>query len=147
MLVNARHIKAVPGRKTDIKDSQWIAELLQHGLLRASFIPPVEQRDLRDLTRHRSNFIRERVNLVNRVEKVLEAANIKLASVASDVMGVSGRAMLAAIVEGSASPELMAELANVPCEKSMIYWFKHLRVEFVLINDLFSHNYCVKLIA
>ena len=121
MLVNARHIKAVPGRKTDIKDSQWIAELLQHGLLRASFIPPVEQRDLRDLTRHRSNFIRERVNLVNRVQKVLEAANIKLASVASDVMGVSGRAMLAAIVEGSASPELMADLANVPCEKSMIY--------------------------
>lgn len=97
MLVNARHIKAVPGRKTDIKDSQWIAELLQHGLLRASFIPPIEQRDLRDLTRHRSNFIRERVNLVNRVQKVLEAANIKLASVASDVMGVSGRAMLAAI--------------------------------------------------
>ncbi|AFY46291.1 transposase [Nostoc sp. PCC 7524] len=112
MLVNARHIKAVPGRKTDIKDSQWIAELLQHGLLRASFIPPVEQRDLRDLTRHRSNFIRERVNLVNRVQKVLEAANIKLASVASDVMGVSGRAMLAAIVEGSASPELMADLAK-----------------------------------
>lgn len=112
MLVNARHIKAVPGRKTDIKDSQWIAELLQHGLLRASFIPPIEQRDLRDLTRHRSNFIRERVNLVNRVQKVLEAANIKLASVASDVMGVSGRAMLAAIVEGSASPELMADLAK-----------------------------------
>lgn len=109
MLVNARHIKAVPGRKTDIKDSQWIAELLQHGLLRASFIPPVEQRDLRDLTRHRSNFIRERVNLVNRVQKVLEAANIKLASVKSDVMGVSGRAMVAAIVEGSASPELMAD--------------------------------------
>jgi len=121
MLVNARHIKAVPGRKTDIKDSQWIAELLQHGLLRASFIPPLEQRDLRDLTRHRSNFIRERVNLVNRVQKVLEAANIKHAAVASDVMGVSGRAMLAAIVEGSASPELMADLANVPCEKSMIY--------------------------
>lgn len=112
MLVNARHIKAVPGRKTDIKDSQWIAELLQHGLLRPSFIPPVEQRDLRDLTRHRSNFIRERVNLVNRVQKVLEGANIKLASVASDVMGVSGRAMLAAIVEGNASPEIMADLAK-----------------------------------
>jgi len=112
MLVNARHIKAVPGRKTDIKDSQWIAELLQHGLLRPSFIPPVEQRDLRDLTRHRSNFIRERVNLVNRVQKVLEAANIKLSSVASDVMGVSGRAMLAALVEGNSTPELMAGLAK-----------------------------------
>lgn len=112
MLVNARHIKAVPGRKTDIKDSQWIAELLQHGLLRPSFIPPVEQRDLRDLTRHRTNFTRERVNLVNRVQKVLEAANIKLASVASDVMGVSGRAMLNAIVEGNSNSELMAELAK-----------------------------------
>ncbi len=113
MLVNARHMKAVPGRKTDIKDSQWIAELLQHGLLRASFIPPVEQRDLRDLTRHRSNFIRERVNLVNRVQKVLETANIKLTSVASDVMGVSARAMLAAIVEGNSTPEVMAALALV----------------------------------
>lgn len=112
ILVNARHIKAVPGRKTDIKDAQWIAELLQHGLLRASFIPPIAQRDLRDLTRHRSNFIRERVNLVNRIQKVLEGANIKLASVASDVMGVSGRAMLDAIVQGKASPEVMASFAR-----------------------------------
>jgi transposase len=112
MLVNARHIKAVPGRKTDIKDSQWIAELLQHGLLRPSFIPNVEQRDLRDLTRHRSNFVRERVNLVNRVQKVLEAANIKLACVASDVMGVSGRAILAALVAGQSTPEDMADLAK-----------------------------------
>ncbi|MEI7683368.1 MAG: IS110 family transposase [Candidatus Saccharibacteria bacterium] len=112
ILVNARHIKAVPGRKTDIKDAQWIAELLQHGLLRASFIPPVEQRDLRDLTRHRSNFVRERVNLVNRVQKVLEGANIKLGCVASDVLGVSGRAMLGAIVDGNRSPEVMAELAQ-----------------------------------
>ena len=112
ILVNARHIKAVPGRKTDIKDAQWIAELLQHGLLRASFIPPVEQRDLRDLTRHRSNFVRERVNLVNRVQKVLEGANIKLGCVASDVLGVSGRAMLGAIVDGNSSPEVMAKLAQ-----------------------------------
>lgn len=112
ILANARHMKAVPGRKTDIKDAQWIAELLQHGLLRGSFIPPIEQRDLRDLVRHRSNFIRERVNLVNRVQKVLEAANIKLASVASDVMGVSAKAMLAAIVEGNSTAELMAQLAK-----------------------------------
>ena len=112
MLVNARHIKAVPGRKTDIKDSQWIAELLQHGLLRPSFIPPIEQRDLRDLTRHRRNFIRERVNLINRVQKVLESANIKLASVVSDVTGVSSRAMLKALVEGNSTPELMAQLAR-----------------------------------
>jgi transposase len=112
MLVNARHIKAVPGRKTDIKDAQWIAELLQHGLLRASFIPELPQRDLRDLTRHRSNLVRERVNLVNRVQKVLEAANIKLSSVASDVMGVSGRAMLQAIIEGNSTPEVMSQLAR-----------------------------------
>lgn len=112
MLANAHHIKAVPGRKTDVKDAQWIAELLQHGLLRPSFIPPLAQRDLRDLTRHRTNFIRERVNLVNRIQKVLEGANIKLASVASDVMGTSGRAMLDAIVVGQTNPVLMAELAR-----------------------------------
>jgi len=112
MLVNAQHIKAVPGRKTDVKDAQWIAELLQHGLLRPSFIPPLAQRDLRDLTRHRTNFIRERVNLVNRIQKALEGANIKLASVASDVMGTSGRAMLDAIVAGQTNPVLMAELAR-----------------------------------
>lgn len=112
MLVNASHIKAVPGRKTDIKDAQWIAELLQHGLLKASFIPPLEQRDLRDLIRHRSNFIRERVNLVNRLQKVLEAANIKLAAVATDVMGVSGRAMLDAIVAGQNDPQMLSELAK-----------------------------------
>ncbi|MDZ4878171.1 MAG: IS110 family transposase ISAzo28 [Chroococcidiopsis cubana SAG 39.79] len=111
ILVNAAHIKNVPGRKTDIKDAQWIAELLQHGLVRASFIPSVEQRDLRDLVRHRANFIRERVNLGNRLQKVLEAANIKLGCVASDVMGTSGRAMLKAIVGGEANPEVMAELA------------------------------------
>lgn len=112
MLVNARHIKAVPGRKTDIKDAQWIGELLQHGLLRPSFIPPVQQRDLRDLTRHRSNLVRERVNLVNRIQKVLEGANIKLGCVASNVLGVSGRAMLEAIIAGHSSPEAMAALAQ-----------------------------------
>lgn len=112
MLVNARHVKNVPGRKTDVKDSQWLAELLQHGLLRASFIPPLPQRDLRDLVRHRQNFVRERTNLVNRIQKVLEAANIKLASVATDIMGVSGRAMLKAIIAGEQNPEQMADLAR-----------------------------------
>jgi transposase len=102
----------VPGRKTDIKDSEWIAELLRHGLLRASFVPPLGQRELRDLTRARSTFVRTRATLVNRVHKVLEGANIKLGSVASDVMGVSGRAMLAALVEGQSSPVEMAELAR-----------------------------------
>ena len=112
LLVNAQHIKVVPGRKTDIKDSEWIAELLRHGLLRASFVPPLGQRELRDLTRSRSTFVRTRATLVNRVHKVLESANIKLGSVASDMMGVSGRAMLKAIVEGQSSPVEMAELAR-----------------------------------
>ncbi len=112
LLVNAQHIKAVPGRKTDVKDSEWIAELLRHGLLKASFVPPLGQRELRDLTRARSTFVRTRATLVNRVHKVLEGANIKLTSVASDVMGVSGRAMLEAIVEGHSSPAEMAELAR-----------------------------------
>jgi transposase len=112
LLVNAQHIKAVPGRKTDVKDSAWIAELLRHGLLKASFVPPLGQRELRELTRYRSTFVRERATLVNRVQKVLESANIKLASVASDVMGVSGRAMLEAIIKGQASPAEMAELAQ-----------------------------------
>src|SRR5512138_1448513 len=97
ILVNAHHLSKVPGRKTDQSDAQWIAELLQYGLLKASFIPPLGQRELRELTRHRSSFIRERANLVNRVQKVLEGANIKLASVATNVLGVSGRAMLEAL--------------------------------------------------
>lgn len=112
LLVNAQHIKAVPGHKTDVKDSEWIADLLRHGLLKASFIPPLGQRELRELTRYRSTFVRERATLVNRVQKLLESANIKLASVATDVMGVSGRAMLEAIVQGQSSPAEMAELAQ-----------------------------------
>jgi transposase len=112
LLANAQHIKAVPGRKTDVNDAEWIADLLQHGLLRASFIPPVAQRDLRDLTRHRSNFVRERANLVNRLQKTLEGANIKLASVASNVVGVSGRAILGALVAGQTDPAILAELSR-----------------------------------
>jgi transposase len=112
LLVNAQHVKAVPGRKTDVKDAAWLAELLQHGLLRASFIPPVAQRELRDLTRYRSTVIQERVTLINRVQKLLEDANIKLAVVASDIMGVSGRAILAALLTGHADPQALAELAK-----------------------------------
>jgi transposase len=112
LLVNAAHIKAVPGRKTDVNDAEWIADLLKHGLLKASFVPPLGQRELRDLTRHRSTFVRERASLVNRVQKVLESANIKLASVATDVLGISGRAMLEALMAGQASPTEMAELAK-----------------------------------
>jgi transposase len=112
LLVNAQHSKAVPGRKTEVKDAQWIAELLQHGLLRASFIPPPAQRELRELTRHRSTFVRARAPLVNRVQKVWESANIKLAAVATDVLGVSGRAMLRALSAGEREPAAMAELAK-----------------------------------
>jgi transposase len=111
-LLNARHVKAVPGRKTDVGDAQWLAELLRHGLVRPSFIPPRHQRELRDLTRHRTNFVRERVTLVNRVQKVLEGANIKLAAVATNIMGVSGRAMLAAILAGEEDGEALARLAK-----------------------------------
>jgi transposase len=112
LLVNARHIKNVPSRKTDVKDAEWIADLLRHGLLKGSFVPPPAQRELRDLTRQRSNLVRERAAVVNRLQKVLEDANIKLASVATDVMGVSARAMLEAIVAGQADPSVMAELAR-----------------------------------
>jgi transposase len=112
LVVNAAHIKNVPGRKTDTKDCEWIAELLRHGLLRASFVPPVEQRDLRDLTRHRSNFIRERATVVNRVQKLLEGANIKLASVATDVLGVSGRDMLEGIAGGETEVGVLAAMAR-----------------------------------
>ena len=111
-LINAQHIKAVPGRKTDVKDAEWIADLLRHGLVRPSFIPPVPQRDLRELTRHRANFVRERATLINRVQKTLESANIKLASVASDVLGVSGRAMLDALLAGQSDGTALAELAK-----------------------------------
>lgn len=112
LLVNAQHIKAVPGRKTDVKDCEWIAELLEHGLLKPSFIPPEPIRDLRDLTRYRKTLIRERASEVNRIQKLLESANIKLASVATDVVGASGRAMLKALISGQHDPERLAELAK-----------------------------------
>lgn len=112
LLVNAKHIKFVPGRKTDVKDAQWIAELLQHGLLKASFIPEAPQREMRELVRYRSHLIDERTREVNRVHKVLEDANIKLSSVASDIMGVSGRDMLAAIIAGKDDPAALAQLAK-----------------------------------
>lgn len=112
LVVNAQHIKNVPGRKTDVKDAQWIADLLCHGLVRGSFIPPQPQRDLRDLTRQRTNLVRDRATVVNRLQKVLEWANIKLASVVSDVVGVSAREMLAAIVDGQSDVSVLADLAR-----------------------------------
>lgn len=112
LLVNAQHIKFVPGRKTDVKDAQWIAELLQHGLLKGSFIPDVDQRDLRELTRYRTKLIQARSSEINRIQKVLEDANIKLGSVASNVLGVSGREMLEHLVAGQEDPALLAQLAR-----------------------------------
>jgi transposase len=112
LLVNAHHIKQVPGRKTDVKDAEWIAQLLQYGLLKAGFIPPPPIRELRDLTRQRAQLIRERASVANRIHKVLEDANIKLASVASDVLGVSGRSMLTALIGGAENPDQLAGLAR-----------------------------------
>jgi transposase len=112
LVVNAQHMKAVPGRKTDVRDAEWIADLLRHGLLRASFIPPRPQRELRELTRYRTSLLQERAAEINRIQKVLEGANIKLASVAADVMGASGRAMLEALVAGNAEPSTIADLAK-----------------------------------
>jgi len=111
-LVNAAHVKNVPGRKTDKADARWLAKLMRFGLLQASFIPPQGQRDVRDLTRYRTKLVQERVREVNRLQGVLERANIKLASVASDIMGVSGRAMLEALIAGKADPATMANLAK-----------------------------------
>ena len=112
LLVNARHVKQVPGRKTDVKDAEWLAQLLQYGLLRASFIPPPPVRELRDLTRQCAELVHDRSGVANRVHKVLEDANIKLSGVASDVLGVSGRAMLAAMIDGTDDPEALAGLAR-----------------------------------
>lgn len=112
LVVNAQHMKAVPGKKTDVKDAEWIADLLRHGLLRGSYIPERPQRELRELVRSRRVLIRERAEVVNRIQKALEAANIKLGSVACDVVGVSGRAMLEAIVQGRKTPKELASLAK-----------------------------------
>jgi transposase len=112
LLANAEHIKNVPGRKTDVKDSEWIAQLLQYGLLKPSFVPEKPIRQLRDLTRQRVQLIRQKVQVANRIQKTLEDANIKLASVASDVLGASGRDMLKAIIKGENDPIVLANLAR-----------------------------------
>ncbi len=111
LLVNPHHLKKVPGRKSDVSDAQWIAQLLQCGLLRGSFVPPRPVRQLRDLTRHRAQLLGEHTRVANRIHKLLEDANVKLGAVASDVLGKSGRAMLRALLEGEDSPERLADLA------------------------------------
>ena len=136
-LLHAEHIKAVPGRKTDVKDAQWIAELLRHGLVRPSFIPPRHQRELRELTRHRTNFVRERAMLVNRVQQVLDDANIKLAGVATASMGLSGRAMLAALVAGQTDAAALADLAQGRLRK------QREQLELALSGRLGAHHRCL----
>jgi transposase len=112
LVVNAQHMKAVPGRKTDVKDAAWIAELLRHGLLRGSFIPSKPQRQLRELTRHRTTLVQDRARVINRLQMILEDANIKLASVVTDIRGVSARAMLEALIAGERDVAALAELAR-----------------------------------
>ena len=115
LLANAAHLRAVPGRKTDVRDAEWIAELYRHGLLRANFIPPRperELRELRELVRYRTSLIRERASEINRLAEVLEGANIRLGSVSTNLGGVSGRAIPTALTEGTDDPEALAELAK-----------------------------------
>jgi transposase len=118
-LLNAGHMKHVPGRKTDAKDAEWICQLLEHGLVRPSFVPPKEIRQLRDLTRYRKRQIEERTREMQRLEKVLQDAGIKLSSVATRVLGASGRAMLDALVEGTTDPEVLADLAKARLRKKI----------------------------
>jgi transposase len=112
LLANAQHIKTVPGRKTDVKDAEWIADLLRHGLLRASFVPDRPQRELRELTRYRTSLVRERAAETNRLQKTLEGANVKLGDVATNVLGLSARQMLEGLVAGNAEPATLAQFAR-----------------------------------
>jgi transposase len=122
LVVNAQHMKALPGRKTDVKDAEWIAQLLRHGLLKASFIPNRTQRELRELVRYRSSIIEERARQHNRIQKVLEGANIKLGSVVSDIMGVSSEDMLRAIAGGEEDPEKLANFARRTRKRKKKSW-------------------------
>jgi transposase len=117
LVVNAQHMKALPGRKTDVKDAEWIAQLLRHGLLKPSYIPNRNQRELRELVRYRRSIIEERARQINRIQKVLEGANIKLGSVVSDIMGVSAKDMLNSIADGEDDPEKLANLARRTLKK------------------------------
>ena len=122
LLVNARHVKAVPGRKTDVRDCEWLAELLRHGLLTGSFVPERAQRELRELTRYRTSLVRERTAEANRLQKTLEGANIKLASVATDILGKSGREILAALVAGETEAPNWRSWRRGDCARSSPSW-------------------------
>jgi transposase len=119
VLINAAHLRHVPGRKTDVQDCMWIAQVLEHGLVRGSFVPPAPIRELRDLTRYRKSVIQDRVRHANRLHKMLEDAGVKLATVANDILGVSGRAMLDALVQGTTDPVMLADLARGKLRKKL----------------------------
>lgn len=118
-LLNARHLRNVPGRKTDVKDAEWICQLVEHGLVRPSFVPPPPIRELRNLTRYRKAQIEERTREAQRLDKILQDAGIKLSSVATDILGLSGRAMLAAMIQGTRDPEILSELARGKLRKKI----------------------------
>jgi transposase len=144
LLVNAQHIAKVPGRKTDVQDCIWIAQLLEHGLLRGSFVPPAPLRELRDFTRYRKALIQERAREANRLHKLLEDAGIKLASVATDILGVSGRAMLEALLQGTTDPEVLADLARGRLRKKLPALRQALAGRFrthhgVLVGQVLAH--------
>ena len=134
LVVNAQHMKAYPGRKTDMRDAEWIADLLRHGLLKASYVPSAPQRELRDLTRYRISIVQERARIVNRLQKVLEDANIKLASVASNVVGVSARAMLEEMLAGEGDTHVLADLARGRLRQ------KRAELEKALVGRLKAHH-------
>ena len=127
VLANAAHVKNVPGRKTDVNDSMWLADLLAHGLIRASFVPPAAVQELRTLTRTRKQFVRERASHVQRIEKILEDANLKISSVISDILGQSGRAVLQAIIDGHSSPERLAAEVSTRVKASQAELLEALR--------------------
>ncbi len=144
LVVNARHIKAVPGRKTDVKDAEWIADLLRHGLLKPSFIPNRAERELRELTRYRRTLIEERAHEVQRLQKVLEGANIKLEDVISNVVGLNGRRFLSALIEGDYDPEAVAATANYGLQRKRELLAQALRGTLgahqrFLLDQLLSH--------
>jgi transposase len=144
LLVNAAHVSKVPGRKTDLLDCEWLAQLLEHGLLRGSFVPPVAIRELRDLTRYRAVLVQDRTREANRLHKVLTDAGIQLASVATNVLGKSGRAMLTALVEGTTDAEVLADLAQGKLRRKLPALREALRGRFrphhaVLVSRLLAH--------
>ena len=149
-VVNAQHIKQVPGRKTDVKDAEWIADLLKHGLLKPSYIPNREQRELRELVRYRRSMIDELARESNRIQKILEGANIKLGSVATNILGVSGRLMLRQLIKGEANPKTIAQLAKNKLRNKMELLERSLNgligshQRFMLINQLDHIEYLEK---